>query len=157
MNIGFTSLNPLATLPARATSGSLGYDLELLEDTSWQVGDVNIAPCGLRLADGLPTFADASFGNAALAMLILPRSSLFLKYGLIIPNSPGLVDVDYTGPIGVVLWRPGNPSGRPHVIDLSLPARTRVAQALFVPVALPTVSFGEAVDRPARAGFGSTG
>lgn len=161
--LALTKLDPRANLPARATAGSLGFDLALLEETTWDVGEVKIAPCGIRLADGIPS---TTWGES-VAMLILPRSSLFLKHGLIIPNSPGLVDADYTGPIGVVLWRPENllrdPNGAQYPAQesqlriLRLPAGTRVAQALFVPVYTPELYEAEAADRTTRSGFGSTG
>lgn len=160
--IGFTALDERATLPVRATSGSFGYDLALLEETSWAVGETKIAPCGFTLADRLP------YDDEPLAIQVQPRSSLFLKHGLIIPNSPGLIDADYTGPIGVILWRPYNPGydslGNllPNVdyknrTALVLPAGTRVAQAVFVRVGLPRTEWAESVARPDRAGFGSTG
>lgn len=161
--VGFVALDPRAELPARATPGSFGYDLALLDETTWNVGETKIAPCGLQLADALPYYEDP------LAMLILPRSSLFKKHGLIIPNSPGLVDSDYTGPIGVVLWRPFNPQfdftgARVPLIEedkrltaYTLPAGTRVAQALFVRTDLPNTTWAAAAARPERAGFGSTG
>jgi len=84
-------------------------------------------------------------------MLILPRSSLPLKYGLIVANAPGLIDADYTGEIGVIVH---------NVTDkyVNLESGTRIAQAVFVWLALPPVIEVEDSDaREERGGFGSTG
>jgi len=91
---------------------------------------------------------DASVG---LAMLILPRSSLPLKYGLIVANSPGLIDADYTGEIGIIVY---NIRDKIQHIE----AGTRIAQAVFVEAFFPEMVWADAVDeRPDRGGFGSTG
>lgn len=135
-----------AATPARATAGSFGYDLATVEDHVVAGRETTILPCGLKLAHDLPY--DATRG---LAMLILPRSSLPLKYGLILPNSPGLVDADYAGPIGIIVH---NLSDEPA----HLAAGTRIAQAVFVELRFPDVTVGDDGD-PARSrgGFGSTG
>jgi dUTP pyrophosphatase len=84
-------------------------------------------------------------------MLVLPRSSLGLKFGLILPNSPGLVDADYAGPIGILVH---NLRDEP----VTVPAGTRVAQAVFVELKFPRLIEGGAADpRRTRGGFGSTG
>lgn len=84
-------------------------------------------------------------------MLILPRSSLSLKHGLILPNSPGLIDADYAGPIGIIVH---NLRDTPS----ALAARTRIAQAVFVELRFPTLAETTAVDPTrTRGGFGSTG
>ncbi len=83
-------------------------------------------------------------------MLILPRSSLALKFGLILPNSPGLVDADYAGPIGILVH-----NLRDEPVTLS--AGTRIAQAVFVRLEFPIMEEAEADPGRSRGGFGSTG
>jgi dUTP pyrophosphatase len=144
--ISLKKLDPAARLPARATSGSFGYDLAVLADETVGPRETRILATGLQLAHDLP------LGEAAgLAMLVLPRSSLGLKFGLILPNSPGLVDADYAGPIGILVH---NLRDEP----VTVPAGTRVAQAVFVELKFPRLIEGGAADpRRTRGGFGSTG
>jgi dUTP pyrophosphatase len=135
-----------ATLPARATAGAFGYDLAVVGTETVGPREVRVLPCGFQLAADLPH--DAGGG---LAMLILPRSSLALRYGLILPNAPGLVDADYAGPIGILVH---NLRDEP----VTVPAGTRIAQAVFVRMEFPALAETEEGD-PARTrgGFGSTG
>jgi dUTP pyrophosphatase len=135
-----------AKLPARATAGSFGYDLAIADDEAVGPRETRILPCGFQLATDLP-----HDGAGGLAMMILPRSSLALKFGLILPNSPGLVDADYAGPIGILVH---NLRDEP----VTLPAGTRIAQAVFVRMEFPTVAEADAADpERTRGGFGSTG
>ena len=135
-----------AILPARATEGSFGYDLATMEETVVGEHQTTIVSCGFKLARDLPH--DDSGG---LAMLILPRSSLPLQHGLILPNAPGLVDADYAGPIGIIVH---NLRSEP----VTLAAGTRIAQAVFIEVKFPEVrEVTEADPTRRRGGFGSTG
>lgn len=139
-------LDEAATTPVRATAGALAYDLATIRAETIGPHATVIAPTGLQLAEDLP--CDATRG---LAMLILPRSSLPLKHGLILPNSPGLIDADYAGPIGIILH---NLKDEP----VRLPAGTRIAQALFVEVRFPEITrAAEGDPTRTRGGFGSTG
>jgi dUTP pyrophosphatase len=143
--ISLTKLDPAARLPARATSGSFGYDLAVLADETVGPRETRILATGLQLAHDLP------HGEAAgLALLVLPRSSLALKFNLILPNSPGLVDADYAGPIGILVH---NLRDEP----VTVPAGTRVAQAVFAQLMFPRLVEGGADPRRTRGGFGSTG
>ncbi len=145
-DVRLTRLDPAASLPERATPGALGYDLATVADERVGPRETRILSCGLQLAHDLPH--DAGRG---LAMLILPRSSLPLKHGLILPNAPGLVDADYAGPIGIIVH---NLRDDP----VTLPAGTRIAQAVFVEVRFPAVRLVEDADPDRRrGGFGSTG
>lgn len=137
--------DPAATPPTRATPGSFGYDLATLREETVPPHATTIVATGLQLAHDLP--ADATRG---LAMLILPRSSLPLKHGLILPNAPGLIDADYAGPIGVIVHNLQDDAVR-------LPAGTRIAQALFVEVRFPSIALSEPDPARTRGGFGSTG
>ena len=142
---------PGGRLPTRATDGAYGYDLETLKDEVIQPSVPTIIPTGLKLAVDLPHDSEAG-----IAMLIIPRSSLALKYGLIIANSPGLIDADYTGEIGIIVY---NLRTRiTHTVpEVFLPAGTRIAQALFVPVLVPRTEHADPRPRLERGGFGSTG
>jgi dUTP pyrophosphatase len=135
-----------ASLPARATDGSFGYDLATAEVEVVEPRETRVLACGFKLAADLPRD-----GTGGLAMLILPRSSLSLKFGLILPNSPGLVDADYAGPIGILVH---NLKDEP----VTVPVGTRVAQAVFVRLEFPALEEA-AHDDPTRrrGGFGSTG
>ncbi|MDH3496871.1 MAG: dUTP diphosphatase [Gemmatimonadota bacterium] len=145
-DVRLNRLHPDARLPERATPGALGYDLATLADERVGPRETRVLPCGFKLAHDLPH--DAGRG---LAMLILPRSSLPLKHGLILPNSPGLVDADYAGPIGIIVH-----NLRDAVV--TLPAGTRIAQAVFVEVRFPVLRLVEDTDpNRQRGGFGSTG
>lgn len=139
-------LHPAARLPARATRGAYGYDLATVTDEAVAPRETRILATGWQLAHDLPH--DAAGG---LAMLVLPRSSLSLKYGLILPNAPGLIDADYAGPIGILVH---NLRDEP----VTVPAGTRIAQAVFVEVRFPTPAAADAADpHRTRGGFGSTG
>ena len=143
--IGLTRLEGRAEVPARATAGSFGYDLATVTDEEVGGSETRILPCGFKLARDLP--CDERSG---LAMLILPRSSLSLKYGLILPNSPGLIDADYSEPIGIIVH---NLREEP----VRLAAGTRIAQAVFIRIEFPALTVVEADMGRSRGGFGSTG
>lgn len=139
-------LSDAAALPQRATRGSFGYDLATVEALRVRPRETRIVPTGLRLAHDLPHDE-----RGGLALLVLPRSSLSLRYGLILPNSPGLIDADYSEPIGVIVH---NLRDEP----VELPAGTRIAQAVFVEIRFPDLAETRTGDpNRARGGFGSTG
>jgi dUTP pyrophosphatase len=146
MTISLERLHEAAILPRRATSGAFGYDLATAHDETVAPHETRIVEAGFRLAHDLPLTAEAG-----LAMLILPRSSLSLKHGLILPNSPGLIDADYAGPIGIIVH---NLRDTPSALE----AGTRIAQAVFVELRFPTLAETTDVDPTrTRGGFGSTG
>lgn len=159
-SVDFVATDKDARLPTRATPGSIGYDLAVAELTLVPPGAVVIAPTRLKLADHMPlaeyvdtadNIGDAEGSARGMALLILPRSSLAMKYGLMIPNSPGLVDTDYSGEIGVLLYNFS-------VKDVILEVGTRIAQAVFVTCHLPNLKFAERQNPDmTRQGFGSTG
>jgi dUTP pyrophosphatase len=135
-----------ARLPARATTGSFGYDLATVRAETIGARETRVLACGFQLAADLPHDA-----RGGLAMLILPRSSLALTFGLILPNSPGLVDADYAGPIGILVHNLRD-------VSVTLDAGTRIAQAVFARLEFPALGIVDEAD-PARqrGGFGSTG
>ncbi len=104
----------------------------------------------------IPSGIALSIGDAGIAALIVPRSGLGHKKGLVLGNSVGVIDADYQGPVMISAWN-RNPAGTAP-IDI-LPGE-RIAQMLFVPVLRPeflvTDQFSESTARGA-GGFGSTG
>lgn len=153
MNVWLTKLRDNAILPDRATTGSFGYDLAASEEITIEPQEVALISTGLALARDLPyerVTADRDALLTRMAMLILPRSSLFKRRGLIIPNSPGLVDADYAGELFVqVLNLRSTPT--------TVPAGERVAQMIFPIVGLPQFGYLDADTSRTRGGFGSTG
>jgi dUTP pyrophosphatase len=143
--ISLARLSDAARHPVRATEGSFGYDLATSEDEVIGARETRVLPCGFKLATDLP-HDDAG----GLAMLIFPRSSLALKFGLILPNSPGLVDADYAGPIGILVH-----NLRDEAVTVA--AGTRIAQAVFVRIEFPVLDEKDADPDRSRGGFGSTG
>jgi dUTP pyrophosphatase len=135
-----------ASFPTRATDGAFGYDLATIQEERVAAHETRILSCGYQLAHDLPR--DEGGG---LAMLVLPRSSLPLKYGLILPNSPGLIDADYSGPIGIIVHNLREE-------EVVLAAKTRIAQAVFIELRFPKLEKAEHADPTrGRGGFGSTG
>jgi dUTP pyrophosphatase len=142
---------PWAGIPARSTGKSFGYDLQTIKQETVPPRGTLIVQTGLRLAKDLPYWPNHAYEPQGLAMLILPRSSLAIKHGLIVANSPGLIDADYTGDIGIVLH---NLKDEPVVLEMGW----RIAQAVFVQLFIPQIVEADKVEeREERGGFGSTG
>lgn len=149
MNIYFDRVRdePLQTaLPQRATPRSLGYDLYSTEYVVIPPGQTRLMATNLRLAAPPPD---------DLALLVLPRSSL-IKKGLIIPNSPGLIDPDYTGEIKILLHNIWEQEWEDAGTARIEPGE-RLGQLLFVRVELPELDWLAYQERTERGGFGSTG
>lgn len=132
-------------IPEPATEGSAGFDLRAMIDA-----DVVIAP-GMTVL--VPSGISVHIRNKHVCMLIIPRSGLGHRSGLVLGNGTGLCDSDFTGPVMVSLFNRGyNP--------VKISPGDRVAQAFFVPVIHPEFTivpeFSVDTDRGA-GGFGSTG
>jgi dUTP pyrophosphatase len=131
-------------LPAYATDGSAGLDLRACIDAP-----LVLAPGQAELiATGLSIFVD----DPALAALILPRSGLGHRHGVVLGNLVGLIDSDYQGPLLVSCW---NRSGVPFTVQPG----ERIAQLVVVPVVqvqLDVVQEFSSTDR-GSGGFGSSG
>lgn len=115
----------------------------------------------LDLAAGAPATLIPSgialhMANSGMAALIVPRSGLGHKQGLVLGNTIGLIDADYTGPVMISAWNRNAPGSAPIRIEPG----TRIAQMLFVPVLRPHFKvvddFTASSDR-GSGGFGSTG
>jgi dUTP pyrophosphatase len=131
-------------LPEYATPGAAGLDLRAcLQDTLvLRPGETQLIPTGLAIHIGDPN----------LAAVLLPRSGLGHKHGIVLGNLVGLIDSDYQGQVYVSCWNRG---GEPFEIRIG----DRIAQMVFVPVV--QVAF-ERVDeflesQRAQGGFGHTG
>ena len=143
--IRVTRTNEDAKIPRPATDGSFGYDLTAIAEQTIEPGGTAIVPTGLKLAADLPTTE-----GGGVAMLILPRSSLPLKRGLMVANSPGLIDADYSGEIGIPIYNFKDEAA-------TIAPGERLAQAVFVKLLKPELE-ETAPDRSRdRGGFGSTG
>src|SRR3954454_16045117 len=107
-------------LPAYATTGSAGLDLRacLDEPLTLKPGDTALVPTGLAIHVADPGYA----------ALILPRSGLGHKHGIVLGNLVGLIDSDYQGPLMVSLWTRGKSPFTVQPLE-------RVAQLIVVPVA----------------------
>ena len=132
------------SLPAYATAGSAGFDLRALLDGPLQLepGQTELISTGLSLYIENPGFAG----------LILPRSGLGHKHGIVLGNLVGLIDSDYQGPLMVSVWNRGNSA-------FTINPMERLAQLVIVPVTqvqFDLVDSFEATQR-AQGGFGSTG
>ena len=131
-------------LPAYATPGSAGLDLRACLDEAivLQPGQTALIPTGLSV----------HIADPGLAAILLPRSGLGHKHGIVLGNLVGLIDSDYQGPLMVSCWNRGS---TPFTVE----PMERIAQMVIVPVVQARFrrvdAFG-ASDRGA-GGFGSTG
>ena len=104
----------------------------------------------------IPAGIAVHIGDPALAALVLPRSGLGHRAGLVLGNLVGLIDADYLGPVLISAWNRNGPGTEPIRIEPG----DRIAQLLFVPVVRPALrvvtTFSRATER-GEGGFGSTG
>ena len=131
-------------LPHYATGGSAGLDLRACLDQP-----LNLAPGQTEL---IPTGIAIHLADPGLAAVILPRSGLGHKHGIVLGNLVGLIDSDYQGPLMVSCWNRG-------VAAYTLQPLERLAQLVIVPVmrAAFDVVTDFAVSERSEGGFGSTG
>jgi dUTP pyrophosphatase len=132
------------TLPAYATPGSAGLDLRAALESPLllQPGDTALIPTGLAL----------HLGDPGLAAMILPRSGLGHKHGIVLGNLVGLIDSDYQGPLMVSCWNRGR---EPFTVQ----PLERIAQLVIVPVVQAAFRVVDdfAASQRGDGGFGSTG
>lgn len=131
-------------LPTYATAGSAGLDLRAMLDEA-----IELQPHETKL---IPTGLSIYIADPNLAAVILPRSGLGHKNGIVLGNLVGLIDSDYQGPLMVSLWNRGDQPFRIEVGD-------RIAQLVFVPVVQAEFNLVEAFDSTERGegGFGHSG
>lgn len=131
-------------MPDYATSGSAGMDLRACLDESLQVhpGETHLIPTGLAI----------HIEDPSLAAMILPRSGLGHKHGIVLGNLVGLIDSDYQGQLFISCWNRGDTL-------FTIESGDRIAQLVIVPVvqaAFEVVTDFNTSDR-AAGGFGHTG
>jgi dUTP pyrophosphatase len=133
-----------AHLPAYATPGSAGLDLRACLD-----GPLVLEPGQTVL---IPTGIAVHIADPGLAAVILPRSGLGHKHGIVLGNLVGLIDSDYQGPLMVSCWNRGS---QPFTIE----PLERIAQMVIVPVVQAAFRRVDSFEASARGagGFGSTG
>ena len=130
-------------LPCYATEGAAGMDLlaAVMSSVVIPPGGRMLVPTGLRIA--IP---------AGYELQVWPRSGLALKNGVVLPNSPGTIDEDYRGEVGVIVLNAGD---APFTVERGM----RIAQAVVAPVL--RAAWREVAELPETArgsgGFGSTG
>lgn len=147
-SVDYTIVDPrigdTIALPEYASAGSAGLDLRAcVEQTlTLQPGATELLPTGLCIHIADPGYAG----------LILPRSGLGHKHGIVLGNLVGLIDSDYQGQLFVSCW---NRSSDAFDIEVG----TRIAQLVIVPVAQVSFNRVESFDASSRGkgGFGSTG
>lgn len=131
-------------LPAYATAGSAGLDLRACTEVPLVIepGQTALIPTGIAI----------HIGDPGLAAMILPRSGLGHKHGIVLGNLVGLIDSDYQGPLMVSCWNRSQAAFTVQPMD-------RIAQLVIVPVVQARFRQVEAFDASARGagGFGSTG
>jgi dUTP pyrophosphatase len=131
-------------LPAYATAGSAGLDLRACIDAPLMIepGATHLVPTGLAI----------HIADPAYAAMILPRSGLGHKHGIVLGNLVGLIDSDYQGQLMVSVW---NRAGAGFMLN----PMERLAQLIVVPVMQVQLNIVEEFDSSERGagGFGSTG
>jgi dUTP pyrophosphatase len=131
-------------LPAYATPGSAGLDLRACLDAplELQPGAAALIPTGLAI----------HIADPALAGMLLPRSGLGHKHGIVLGNLVGLIDSDYQGPLMVSCWNRGSTAYTVQPLE-------RIAQLVIVPVVQARFERVDSFEDSARGagGFGSTG
>ncbi len=131
-------------LPAYATTGSAGMDLRACLDAPLvlNAGETALIPTGIAIHIGEPT----------LAAVILPRSGLGHKHGIVLGNLVGLIDSDYQGQLFISCWNRGNDA-------FTVQPGERIAQLVFVPVVQVALQQVADFDQSHRGegGFGHSG
>jgi dUTP pyrophosphatase len=134
-----------STLPAYATAGSAGLDLRACLDAP-----LVLAPGAASL---ISTGMAIHIGDPGLAAMILPRSGLGVKHGIVLGNLVGLIDSDYQGPLMVSCWNRGQAA-------FTIEPMERIAQMVIVPVVQAQFNIVDTFEQSSNrgeGGFGSTG
>jgi dUTP pyrophosphatase len=130
--------------PAYATAGSAGLDLRACIEGTMVVepGRTELVPTGIAM----------HLADPALAAMVLPRSGLGHKHGIVLGNLVGLIDSDYQGQVFVSLWNRGS-------TPFTLEPMERIAQLVVVPVVQVAFEVVDSFEQSERGagGFGSTG
>jgi dUTP pyrophosphatase len=131
-------------LPAYATDASAGLDLRAALDAPLTLvpGDAQLVPSGLAI----------HLGDPGLCAVILPRSGLGHKHGIVLGNGTGLIDADYQGPLLISVWNRG-------AAAFTIEPGDRIAQLVVLPIVRATLQVVDTFAQSARGagGFGHTG
>ncbi|GAB3345754.1 dUTP diphosphatase [Marilutibacter aestuarii] len=131
-------------LPAYATEASAGLDLRAALDAPLVLapGDAALVPSGLAI----------HIGDPALCAVVLPRSGLGHKHGIVLGNGTGLIDADYQGPLMISVWNRGREA-------FTIEAGDRIAQLVVLPIVRASLQVVDAFETSERGtgGFGHTG
>jgi dUTP pyrophosphatase len=131
-------------LPEYATPSSAGLDLRaaLEAELTLQPGDTALVPSGLAIHVGDPT----------MCAVILPRSGLGHKHGIVLGNGTGLIDADYQGPLMISVWNRGREA-------FTIQPGDRIAQLVVLPIVRATLQVVDEFEASKRGegGFGHTG
>ncbi len=131
-------------LPAYATAASAGLDLRAALDgpLTLQPGDTSLVPSGLAM----------HLGDPGLCAVILPRSGLGHKHGIVLGNGTGLIDADYQGPLMISIWNRGDEA-------FTIEPGDRIAQLVVLPIVRADLRVVEEFETSERGagGFGHTG
>lgn len=135
-------------LPAYETAGAAGADIRANLPSEFRTAGFDLAPMQRRI---VPTGIRVEIPRG-FEMQIRPRSGLAMKHGITLPNTPGTIDSDYRGPLGVLLINLGAEPYRIHHGD-------RIAQIIVAPVMQVRFEVTTALSDTSRGsgGFGSTG
>ena len=131
-------------MPAYATEASAGLDLRAALDAPLALapGDAALVPSGLAI----------HLADPSLCALVLPRSGLGHRHGIVLGNGTGLIDADYQGPLLISLWNRGR---EPFTVEPG----DRIAQLVVVPIVRAALQVVDTFEESARGGggFGHTG
>jgi len=142
MQVSIQRVDQTLPLPSYASEGAVGFDLVTRETTIIEPGKIGLVPGNVvvRVPKGY-------------ALLIVPRSSLPRKKGLVCPHSVGVIDQDYHGEKDEVLVQVQNITDKPVTVERG----ERIAQGLFVKVDIAEWQEVDSHGAESRGGFGSTG
>jgi dUTP pyrophosphatase len=131
-------------LPVYATEASAGLDLRAALDAALvlQPGDAALVPSGLAI----------HIDDPSLCAVVLPRSGLGHKHGIVLGNGTGLIDADYQGPLMISAWNRGQ-------VAYTIEPGDRIAQLVVLPIVRATLQVVDTFAQSARGagGFGHTG
>ena len=131
-------------MPEYATAASAGMDLRAALETELVLapGDAALVPSGLSI----------HIGDPGLCALVLPRSGLGHRHGIVLGNGTGLIDADYQGPLMISVWNRGREA-------FTITPGDRIAQLVLLPIVRATLQVVDTFTDSARGtgGFGHTG
>jgi len=142
VEIGIQSLSKGVKSPEYKTEGAVGFDFEASEVVVIEPGEIKLVPVGFVMEIPKGYF-----------LAIVPRSSTPKKFGLDMPHSIGIIDVDYSGPGDEIFIQVRNFTQEPVTVN----AGDRIAQGLIIPVVRANFVEKDLSANQTRGGFGTTG